>query len=105
MADTLYLIENDGCHETTRGLVYISDKLFPKFKEFIENLNENSTYSCKPVIFVYDISIHDLRYATDEDDRDARLYLGEEVFVLKDSGYTWEKKPLICRKEKNNDQT
>lgn len=103
MADTLYLIENEGCDDITRGLVYISDKLFPKFKEFIENLNENSTYSCKPVIFVYDISIHDLRYATDEDDECERLYLGEEVFVLKDYGYTYNKKPLICRKGKNND--
>lgn len=80
----LYYIENRGCDDETLGLVYISDEDFPKFKEFIENLNKNSTYACQPTISVYKINLDDLRGATDEDKDYSRMYLGDKVYVLKD---------------------
>ena len=56
MEEKLYFVENVGCDDCTRGLVRVSDDDFPKFKEFIENLNKNSTYGCMPTIIAFEIS-------------------------------------------------
>ena len=48
----LYFVENQGCDDRTCGLVEIDDSDFPRFKEFIENLNKNSYYGCMPTICV-----------------------------------------------------
>ena len=84
----LYYIENEGCDDTTYGLVRMSDKEFPKFKNFVENLNRNSTYGCKPKIYVYAFDETKLRKPTVDDDRDYYLYLEDEVYVLDDE-YRW----------------
>lgn len=57
----LYYIENQGCDDTTYGLARITDEDFPKFKEIIENLNENSYYGCMPTIQVWRIDEEDIR--------------------------------------------
>ena len=64
MDNNLYFIENQGCDDTTYGLVWVTDENFPKFKSFIENLNKNSHYDCQPVIFVYKINADDLKEIT-----------------------------------------
>lgn len=46
----LYFIENCGCDATTRGLIRLNEQDFIKFKEFVQNLNKNSTYGCMPTI-------------------------------------------------------
>lgn len=91
----LYYVRNTGCHDETCGLVYISDEDFPKFKEFIENLNKNSTYGCQPTIDVYKISPDDIREATDEDSTYRRLYLGDKIYVIKESYYYEEQEKVI----------
>lgn len=84
--DNLYYVRNCGCDDETTGLVRISDKDFPKFKTFIENLNKNSTYGCMPTIFVYKIVDEALiREATDEDADYKCLYLDDKVYVT--TGY------------------
>ena len=42
----LYLILNNGCDDTTKGLVRMTYAQFDFFKTAIENLNKNSTYCC-----------------------------------------------------------
>lgn len=93
----LYYIENYGCDDVTCGLALIPDEYFSKFKEFIENLNKNSTYGCQPTIYVYDITLDNLREATEEDSDVSRLYLGGDVFVLKDWRYSDKHEPIIGR--------
>lgn len=53
MAEPLYLVANEGCDDTTLGIVRIADEDFTKLKAFIENLNKNSIYDCMPRIEVY----------------------------------------------------
>ena len=84
----LYYIQNEGCDDTTYGLVRISDEDFPKFKSFVENLNRNSTYGCKPKMHIYKIDETRLHKPTDNDDRDYYLYLEDKVLVL-DNIYRW----------------
>ena len=84
----LYYIQNEGCDDTTYGLVRISDEDFPKFKSFVENLNKNSTYDCKPKIYVYTFDESKLHKPTVNDDRDYYLYLEDDAFVL-DNEYQW----------------
>lgn len=79
--DNLYYVENCGCDDTTHGLVRIPDEHFPKFKEFIENLNKNSTYGCMPKIYVYKANLDILRPATDEDDDSDKMYIGDAVYI------------------------
>ena len=93
-SEKLYYIENQGCDATTYGLVRISDKDFPKFKSFVENLNKNSYYSCMPVIHVYEIDMNELREFTynpdlscwDEGyiDKDEVLYLNDKTYTFRE---------------------
>ena len=53
MDKKLYLIANNGCDDTTHGLVRFTDEEFSIFKENVENLNRNSTYGCMPTISVF----------------------------------------------------
>lgn len=78
----LYYIENCGCDDVTCGLAVITDEHFPAFKNIIKNLNKNSTYDCQPTIYVYKISMDDLREATEDDADYRRLYLGDKVYVI-----------------------
>ena len=88
----LYYIENQGCDDTTHGLVRISDEDFPKFKTFIENLNKNSTYGCMPVIHVYEIDESNIHlydevkeaYGCDSD----KLYLDDKIYIV-DPKWLW----------------
>lgn len=87
--DNLYFIDNVGCDDETYGLVRIPDEHFPQFKKFIEDLNKNSTYSCKPKIAVYKCSMDLFREATEED-KDCNsdfLYFEDKVYICKES--TW----------------
>lgn len=78
----LYYIENQGCDDTTYGLVALTDEEFAKFRVFIENLNKNSTYGCQPVIEVFTIDPENLREATEDDMHEYHLYFGDKVYHL-----------------------
>lgn len=80
----LYYIENQGCDDTTYGLVALTDEEFAKFKVFIENLNKNSTYCCQPVIEVCIIDPENLREATEDDIHELCPYFGDKAYRLKD---------------------
>lgn len=86
----LYCVRNIGCDDETIGLAIIPDEYFPQFKKNIENLNKNSTYGCQPTIFVYKITMDDLREATYEDLDYKRLYLDDKVYVLTKDFYEME---------------
>ena len=79
----LYLILNQGCDDTTKGLAFIPKTYFDKFKSFIEDLNTNSTYECMPIIKVYKIDENMIRPAETEDDD--ILYLNGNTYVIKDN--------------------
>ena len=89
----LYPILNNGCDDTTRGLVRMTYAQFDFFKAAIENLNKNSTYRCMPKIEVYRIDEDSIREFTDEDcDEDCQeeaLYLDDRMYVLKDGHSIW----------------
>lgn len=94
LIENLYYIENKGCDATTYGLVRISDEDFPKFKNFIENLNRNSTYQCMPVIRAFKIPEDAIEEVTDVDKSDPyisyllsgddSMYLDSKVYRLND---------------------
>ena len=88
----LYFIENCGCDATTRGLIRLNEQDFIKFKEFVENLNKNSTYGCMPTIEVYEIEENQLKeidinnlqedvWADDFIDKNDILYLGDKAYT------------------------
>ena len=83
MAEPLYLVANEGCDDTTLGIVRIADEDFTKLKAFIENLNKNSTYGCMPTIDVYRINDSFIKLATDDDSKDGILYMDDGKYVLK----------------------
>ena len=85
----LYLIRNCGCDDTTCGLARMTDEQLDFLKNIIEDLNRNSTYSCMPTIDVYKIDEDLLIEATDEDDKDDVLHLGDYKYVLKDKFVFW----------------
>lgn len=93
--DNLYFIDNVGCDDETYGLVRIPDEYFPKFKKFIEDLNKNSTYGCKPKIHVYKCNWDLFREATEDDRKDDLLYFDDKVYVL-NGGYYGVYKNLEC---------
>lgn len=94
----LYYVKNCGCDDITTGLVEISDEDFPKFKQFIENLNKNSTYGCMPTIGVYAVDWDMFHEKTEEDDDSwDYLYFGDRVFVPNDSTTYWLYKDKIER--------
>ena len=92
MKDNLYFIENQGCDDTTCGVVMVSDEDFPKFQSFIENLNKNSSYPCMPVISVYKIDRSDLKeinYNPEAEVWDIDYIDKDEVFYLDGKTYTF----------------
>ena len=88
--EELYYIMNIGCDDVTHGLAIIPKEFFNTFKEIIENLNENSQYSCMPTIEVYKINKDILREATDDDKPYNILHLGEKKYVLKKTIYDYK---------------
>ena len=88
--EELYYIMNIGCDDVTHGLAIIPKEFFNTFKEIIENLNENSQYSCMPTIEVYKINKDILREATDNDKPYNILHLGEKKYVLKELIYDYK---------------
>ena len=87
--EKLYFVQNCGCDDTTNGLVIIKDDDFSKFKEFIQNLNRNSTYGCMPTIHVYKVDPSRFRAATEEDDG-KHLYLNGKDYTSKCSFWALE---------------
>lgn len=87
--NNLYYIRNVGCDDETCGLAVITDEHFPAFKKIIENLNKDSRYCCQPMISVYEITMDDLREATDDDADYRRLYLDDKVYVLTNEDIRW----------------
>ena len=98
--EELYYIMNIGCDDVTQGLAIIPKEFFNTFKEIIENLNENSQYSCMPTIKVYRISKDILREATDDDKPYNILHLSEKKYVLKKPIYDYETDNYIKGVEK-----
>ena len=99
MSDNLYLVINSGCDDHTKGLVAVSEEDFPKFREFVENLNKNSYYGCMPVIRVYKIDMENLKEiewpACDEEvDRDEVLYFNDKTYTLTDKDWWYDDLPL-----------
>ena len=95
MENNLYFIANQGCDATTYGLVMLSDEDFPKFKQFIIDLNKNSYYDCMPTISVYKISMSDLKeidYHPRLDFWDEGFVSRDDVFYLNGKTYTFAKK-------------
>jgi hypothetical protein len=95
MNDNLYFIANRGCDATTYGLVNVPDDEFPRFKQFIEDLNKNSYYGCMPTISVYKISMDHLRefdYNPDADSWDDDYVDAVDIFYLDDKTYTFAEK-------------
>lgn len=95
MGNDLYFVENAGCDDTTYGLVSISKEDFPKFKTFIEDLNNNSYYGCMPVISVYKISMTDLKevkYNPEAEIWDDDYVDKGYVFHLNNKTYTFAEK-------------
>lgn len=89
--EQLYFVKNCGCDDTTHGLAIIQDDDFPKFEEFIQNLNKNSTYGCMPIIEVYKVDASRLREATEEDDDYKHLYLNGKAYTSKSSFWGLER--------------
>lgn len=85
----LYLILNNGCDDTTKGLVRMTYAQFDFFKTAIEDLNKNSIYRCMPKIEVYRIDEDYIREFTGEDCQDDALYLDGRMYVLKDGYSIW----------------
>lgn len=88
-----YYIINTGCDDETYGLVRLPDSLptskivhletnLAIIREIIENLNKNSTYSCKPTISIYQIPDSMIRPATDEDSKDLVMHTHNGDYVL-----------------------
>ena len=95
MNDNLYFIANRGCDATTYGLANVPDDEFPRFKQFIEDLNKNSYYGCMPTISVYKISIDHLREFdcnTDEIGWGDDCVYADDVFHIGDKTYTFAEK-------------
>lgn len=85
----LYLIRNCGCDDTTTGLARMTDEQLEFFKNIIENLNKNSTYSCMPTIEVYRVDENMFREAEEEDDSlENIIYLDDHKYVFED-GMRW----------------
>lgn len=82
--EKLYFINNSGCDDDTYGLVIIPDEVFPRFEQFIKNLNKNSTYGCQPTIQVYCIKPDMIKEGDPELADDNLLYLGDTPYVSKD---------------------
>lgn len=102
-----YYIINTGCDDETYGLVRLPDHLSTSkivhletnlsiIREIIQNLNKNSTYSCKPTISIYQIPDSMIRPATNEDiavddslvwgnTKEDILYTNQGIFVLTES--------------------
>ena len=89
-AKNLYYIRNMGCDDETCGLVNIPDEYFPIFKDFIENLNKNSTYGCMPTISVYKVDASMFREYIEDDDSDWKcLHFGDKKYAFKDTVDRW----------------
>lgn len=49
-----YLIDNNGCDDTTRFEIELTDEELQTILKFIKLNNKNSYYGCQPKIDIYD---------------------------------------------------
>ena len=49
-----YLIDNNGCDDTTRFEIELTDEELQTILKFIKLNNKNSDYGCQPKIDIYD---------------------------------------------------
>lgn len=54
-----YLIENNGCDDTTRFEIELSELELNTIIKFIKANNAASTYGCEPTICIYDKYFYD----------------------------------------------
>ena len=54
-----YLIENNGCDDTTRFEIELTDEELKTVIKFIKANNDESDYGCKPYIDIYDKYFYD----------------------------------------------
>ena len=54
-----YLIENNGCDDTTRFEIELTDEELITVIKFIKKNNEASKYQCQPTIDIYDKYFYD----------------------------------------------
>lgn len=54
-----YLIENNGCDDTTRFEIELTDEELKTVIRFIKANNDASTYGCEPSIDIYDKYFYD----------------------------------------------
>ena len=48
-----YMIYNEGCDDTTKGIFEFTEEEFLFLNNLFEELNKNSSYGCMPKIFIY----------------------------------------------------
>lgn len=48
-----YYIENNGCDDTTKLVIDLTDKEVDVFIKICKELNKNSNYGCQPTIALY----------------------------------------------------
>lgn len=109
----LYLVENSGCNVTTYGLVWVRDSEFPRFREFIENLNKNSHYGCMPTIAVYKADMSEFKEIVydpskdcwDEDyvDKDYLLYLDGKTYTFVEEYGHFNKREVVIEGGREDD--
>lgn len=49
-----YLVENNGCDDTTRTEIELTNEELQTILKFIKLNNKNSDYGCQPKIDIYD---------------------------------------------------
>lgn len=81
----LYYIENEGCDDTTRGLVELTDREADVVVELFKNLNKNSTYGCMPEIHMYGIPEKLVSRPDGNEEREELLYTNTGEYVLVDN--------------------
>ncbi len=54
-----YLIENNGCDDTTRFEIELTDEELKTVIKFIQANNKASKYQCQPEIDIYDTYFYD----------------------------------------------
>lgn len=50
-----YKITNIGCDDETEGVFELSKEQFEFLNNLFNELNKNSTYSCMPKIYIYEL--------------------------------------------------
>lgn len=99
MAKKLYFVCNNGCDDTTHGLVEVCEEQQEQFFQFIRDLNRNSSYGCMPTISLYEVSWDDFKEVPQPLETDIwgenyieprdRLYFNGKIFTYKNMEGEW----------------